>query len=557
LAIEVTAATPATDTEPADTVAARLKLARWAMTTGDHAGCVALGQVLYAELAAAGDWATAADVAVLLAKDCANNLNAELAMLWADRGQQAAVLAGDAQMQAMSCVVMASTHAQEERPAQAIAAMQQALGLLDDHMAIETRRTVFTGVGLSYASMGMPLQALDALRKAVDITLLGTNPLQRARARVNVLYVAVEGYDLLLSVDPTRAASVLTDALQDCQLLENDAQLADNPHARASYCHGAGMVMFRAGRLDLARALLSEVSVDDERTPAMVKRDVLIDLGRVAQAQGDTAAARACAQRAGTLNAMGNKGLRHARDLLQASILADLQGDMPNALALHKRYHARVVSNEHAAFDARVAELSATVAAQSMRLEISDLQARNAGLSSTFKQLTNLALTDALTGAANRRGLEEGFARLRDGGQAMVLAMLDLDHFKQINDKHSHGVGDQVLRQAGRLIADSLRDRDLLGRYGGEEFTALLVETSLPEAVSVAERLRQRVQDHAWQDLSEGLGLTLSVGIVTVRPGEAFEQAVARADVLLYAAKTQGRNRVLAECVEPAPTDRG
>jgi diguanylate cyclase (GGDEF)-like protein len=550
-------AVPAGEAEPAHSTAARLKQTRWAMTTGDHAGCVAQGQALYAERVAAGDSAVAADVAVLLAKDHANNLNAEMAMLWAQRGQQAAVLAGDAQLQAMSCVVMASTHAQEERPAQAIAAMQQALGLLDDHMAIETRRTVFTGVGLSYASMGMPLQALDALRKAVDITLLGTNPLQRARARVNVLYVAVEGYDLLLSVDPGRAASVLHEALRDCELLENDAQLANNPHARASYCHGAGMVMFRAGRLDLARTLLSEVSVDDERTPAMVRRDVLIDLGRVAQAQGDAAAAQACAQRAGALNALGNKGLRHARDLLQASLLADLQGDLAGALALYKRYHARVVSNEHAAFDAQVAELSATVAAQSMRLEISDLQARNAGLSSTFKQLTDLALTDALTGAANRRGLEEGFARLRDGGQTMVLAMLDLDHFKQINDQHSHGVGDQVLRQAGRLIADSLRDRDLLGRYGGEEFTALLVETNLPEAVSVAERLRQRVQDHPWQDLSDGLGLTLSVGIVTVRPGEAFEKAVARADLLLYAAKTQGRNRVLAESVGPSSADGG
>jgi two-component system, cell cycle response regulator len=281
----------------------------------------------------------------------------------------------------------------------------------------------------------------------------------------------------------------------------------------------------------------------------------LIDLGRVAQAQGDSAAAQACALRATTLSATGHKSLRHARDLLQASVLAELQGDLPGALALHKRYHARVVSNEHAAFDARVAELSATVAAQSMRLEISDLQARNAGLSSTFKQLTNLALTDALTGAANRRGLEEGFARFRDGGQAMVLAMLDLDHFKQINDKHSHGVGDQVLRQAGRLIADSLRDRDLLGRYGGEEFTALLVETTLSEAIRVADRLRQRVQDHAWQALANGLGLTLSVGIVQVRLGEAFEQAVARADALLYAAKAQGRNRVLAETPEPQKTD--
>jgi diguanylate cyclase (GGDEF)-like protein len=489
----------------------------------------------------------------LLAKDHANNLNAEMAMLWAQRGQQAAVLAGDAQLQAMSCVVMASTHAQEERPAQAIAAMQQALSLLDDHMAIETRRTVFTGVGLSYASMGMPLQALEALRKAVDITLLGTNPLQRARARVNVLYVAVEGYDLLLSVDPARAASVLDEALRDCELLENDAQLANNPHARASYCHGAGMVMFRAGRLDLARALLSEVSVDDERTPAMVKRDVLIDLGRVAQAQGDTAAALACAQRAGMLGALGNKGLRHARDLLQASVLADLQGDLRGALALYKHYHARVVRNEQAAFDARLADLSATVAAQSMRLEITELQARNAGLSETFKSLNDLALTDGLTGVSNRRGLEQKFDALRATGQNVVLVMLDLDHFKQINDRFSHGVGDKVLRQAAALMGAALRERDQLARYGGEEFTALLAGTDLPEAFAAAERMRKSVLAFDWASVAPGLQLTISAGMVAVAQGESFQSAAARADALLYQAKSMGRNRVVMDDPQAAP----
>jgi diguanylate cyclase (GGDEF)-like protein len=549
----VTSALPAADAKPAQSTAARLKQVRWAMTTGDHAGCVAQGQALYAELVAAGDSAIAADVAVLLAKDHANNLNAEMAMLWAQRGQQAAVLAGDAQLQAMSCVVMASTHAQEERPAQAIAAMQQALSLLDDHMAIETRRTVFTGVGLSYASMGMPLQALEALRKAVDITLLGTNPLQRARARVNVLYVAVEGYDLLLSVDPARAASVLDEALRDCELLENDAQLANNPHARASYCHGAGMVMFRAGRLDLARALLSEVSVDDERTPAMVKRDVLIDLGRVAQAQGDTAAALACAQRAGMLGALGNKGLRHARDLLQASVLADLQGDLRGALALYKHYHARVVRNEQAAFDARLADLSATVAAQSMRLEITELQARNAGLSETFKSLNDLALTDGLTGVSNRRGLEQKFDALRATGQHVVLVMLDLDHFKQINDRFSHGVGDKVLRQAAALMGAALRERDQLARYGGEEFTALLAGTDLPEAFAAAERMRKSVLAFDWASVAPGLQLTISAGMVAVAQGESFQSAAARADALLYQAKSMGRNRVVMDDPQAAP----
>jgi tetratricopeptide (TPR) repeat protein len=195
-------------------LAARLQQAQWAMSTGDHASCVALGQRLYADANGAADLSMAADVAVLLAKDYANNLNTEMSMQWAERGLQAATVAGMAHLQAVSRVVMASIHAQEERPAQAIAAMQQALAQLDDQMSIEVRRTVFTGVGLSYGSMGMPLQALDALRRALDIALTGANALQRTRARVNVLYTAVESYDLLLTVDEPRAAQILAEALR-------------------------------------------------------------------------------------------------------------------------------------------------------------------------------------------------------------------------------------------------------------------------------------------------------------------------------------------------------
>jgi diguanylate cyclase (GGDEF)-like protein len=346
---------------------------------------------------------------------------------------------------------------------------------------------------------------------------------------------------------------LLLDAQAECEQLKSDAGLAGNQHARSSYCHAAGMVMHRAGQHEMARVLLSEIAIDSEQVSHYVKRDLLIALGQVAMSQGDTPTAIAYAQRALQTQALDDASLRHAGDLLRASELAQLLGDAPRALALHKRYHARVIRNEHAAFDARVAELSATVAAQSMRLEINDLQQRNAGLSSTFKQLSDLALRDALTGAANRRGLEEAYGAVRDVGAPLVLAMLDLDHFKQINDRYSHGVGDQVLREAGRLMAESLRDGDRLGRYGGEEFTALLVQTALPEAFGVVERLRQRVQAFAWDQIAPGLQVSLSAGTVMVRPGELFEHAVSRADVLLYAAKAQGRNRVLAEDIPASP----
>jgi diguanylate cyclase (GGDEF)-like protein len=532
-----------------DSFERRLAHAGAAMSLGDHAACSHACQSLYVDAQAASDSNMAAEAAVLLAKDFSNAHDLTQCMHWAELGLKSAVACQAAQLQAVAWVVMASTNARLEEPVKSVVGIQQALALLDDGMTVEVQRSVFTGIGLSYMSLGMPLQALVTLEKASAVVQAAGNPSQRARARVNVLFAIVASYDLLVLLDTPRATKLLADAQRECQLLKVDAQLAGNAHAWASYCHAAGMVMHRLGNMAQARTMFEAVLQADSQMPSIVKRSVLIRLGQVFWAQGDADQALFCAQNASALRSGEDSSLRLAEDLLQASELAELMGDPASALALYKRYHARVVRNEQASFDARVADLSATVAAQSMRLEISDLQARNAGLSSTFKQLNDLALTDALTAAANRRGLEQAFSRLRANGQTVVLAMMDLDHFKQVNDRFSHGVGDQVLREAGRLMAESLRDRDNLGRYGGEEFTALLVDTALPEALIVAERLRERVQGFNWASIADGLAVTISVGVVAVRAGEGFAEAVARADVLLYAAKAQGRNRVLAEAL--------
>ncbi len=532
-------------------LAQRLVLASTAMSLGHHTACSQACQALYADALAAGDFVMAAEAAVLMAKDFSNAQDLAQCMHWAELGLQAAVTSQSRQLQAVAWVVMSSTNAKLQEPAKAVMGIQRALALLDAGMTAEVRRAVFTGIGLSYMSLGMPQQALVTLEKASVVVQADGNPSQRARARVNVLFAMVASHDLLVSLDAHAAATLLDDAWRECDLLKVDAQLAADAHAWASYRHAAGMVLFRAGDLPGALSSFEAVLQADLEMPPLVHQAVLIRLGQVLLAQGDPARARVCAQKANALRSDDSVVLRLADDLLQASDLAELMGDSAAALRLYKRYHARVVRNEQAAFDARTADLSATVAAQSMRLEISDLQARNAGLASTFKQLNDLALTDVLTAAANRRGLEEAFVSLR-ADHSMVLAMMDLDHFKLVNDRFSHGVGDQVLREAARLMDEALRDRDRLGRYGGEEFTALFVDTTLPDALVIAERLRDRVQTHIWAGIAEGLAVTISVGVVSVIPDESFAQAVARADVLLYAAKAQGRNRVLAEGV-PGP----
>jgi diguanylate cyclase (GGDEF)-like protein len=130
----------------------------------------------------------------------------------------------------------------------------------------------------------------------------------------------------------------------------------------------------------------------------------------------------------------------------------------------------------------------------------------------------------------------------------MSVLMVDIDHFKQINDEHGHLVGDIVLRDVARVMREALRTVDAVGRYGGEEFMIILPHTPREEAWKTAERLRQKVADHAFTSSRKGAGLhvTVSVGVASY-PSEKVDTPSAlirAADEALYRAKEKGRNRV-------------
>ena len=160
-------------------------------------------------------------------------------------------------------------------------------------------------------------------------------------------------------------------------------------------------------------------------------------------------------------------------------------------------------------------------------------------------EFEHIASHDPLTQVLTRRvfmdACTQELARCRRHGRSMALLLLDIDHFKAINDTHGHQTGDQVLVDFSRRIAGLLRRPDLLARFGGEEFVLLLPETSQEEAVAVAERILARVAEPA-----EGLPpITVSIGVATNRPDEAeIDALLARADRALYKAKDEGRNRV-------------
>lgn len=175
------------------------------------------------------------------------------------------------------------------------------------------------------------------------------------------------------------------------------------------------------------------------------------------------------------------------------------------------------------------------------------------------ERLKHIGLTDPLTGVNNRRYVErrllEEIGRNRRQQNALSCMYIDIDHFKQINDRIGHQAGDEVLRGVAGRIKAELRLSDALGRFGGEEFVVLLIDADLDDAVSVAERIRQSIAEQPLV-LGDGerLDVTVSIGVASLfHPGrnepieKTAQQFVARADQALYQAKAGGRNRVVAD----------
>jgi two-component system cell cycle response regulator len=165
-------------------------------------------------------------------------------------------------------------------------------------------------------------------------------------------------------------------------------------------------------------------------------------------------------------------------------------------------------------------------------------------------ELERLAYTDPLTKIPNRRFVLRQLDALRSGarrhGRPVSVAMIDIDHFKAVNDRFGHEAGDGVLIEVARRLQGRLRGEDVLGRYGGEEFLALLPDTAPEGAATVAEGMRRTVGEQELQVCGEPLRVTVSVGHATFDGEEPGERLVARADDALYAAKRAGRDRVRA-----------
>jgi diguanylate cyclase (GGDEF)-like protein len=179
--------------------------------------------------------------------------------------------------------------------------------------------------------------------------------------------------------------------------------------------------------------------------------------------------------------------------------------------------------------------------------------AKNIFLRQTNESLEYIASHDILTGLPNRRYFHEymgkEMARMKRFDHRSSLLILDIDHFKSVNDRHGHTAGDDVLKELGSIISSNIREVDLAARWGGEEFTILLTHVDEKNAYMIANRLREVIESRLFVSEEIDFSITVSIGLVIIQPDSKFsvDEAIIMADKALYMAKEKGRNRVCAQ----------
>ncbi|WP_178091518.1 GGDEF domain-containing protein [Halopseudomonas laoshanensis] len=182
------------------------------------------------------------------------------------------------------------------------------------------------------------------------------------------------------------------------------------------------------------------------------------------------------------------------------------------------------------------------------RIQVMEVEAQT--FRNHLEEQRQRAMIDSLTGMANRAGLqkrmEEEFERWQRYGGELLMAVLDVDHFKSINDRFGHLAGDKVLRLIAQQLSRRLRKSDFIGRFGGEEFVLLMPGTTVEQAASALEALRQGIEESPFHFKTERVTITISVGYTAFKRDDTLDEVFGRADRAMYQAKEQGRNRIVS-----------
>ena len=360
--------------------------------------------------------------------------------------------------------------------------------------------------------------AREAITRAMDLVQAAV-PNRFARAVIHSTSADI----WLRAGEPQQA---LDDAERSLELLAQDSE--PNPYVLGASVHAQVKARIALGRFDEARHAGEETLVWlGDRLP----RTRSVILGAVAQALRE----------AGRIEA-AYETLERSVELERQAVteISELQLSLERATL-----QAHIARNESDALAVKNRELAEAH---------SQLEIRTRQLESLQEQLRDQAERDWLTGVHNRRFLARELARPSAGrfGEVLSVAVVDLDHFKSINDRFGHNVGDRVLARSAALLCEAVRTSDVVVRSGGEEFLLLMPATTLSAARACCERVREAINAEAWDEIAQGLTLSTSIGLATAGDSTDLEALVKLADHHLYVAKREGRNRV---SVAPDPIE--
>ncbi|WP_169307428.1 GGDEF domain-containing protein [Chitiniphilus eburneus] len=412
----------------------------------------------------------------------------------------------------------------------------QCLDVSRDHAAQESYVMALIGIGQIYFAHQDFDTALRHHEKARDALNAEVPEHLHAMVPINI------GMDLL-------QLRRLDEALHELEIGLNRALHTKNREFEADAHHAIGLVRLAQGQPDLAeRHLYIAIDVCQRFGKLWGEANSRVAMGQVELARGHPVGAIRHLQEAREL--AYQIGAQHL--LLQVELhfatAQEMLGEYAQALQHFKHYHDRQleVMRQTSPFKMQAMEMRLEI--EKARLENDGLKRQHASQRRELRRAERMASQDSLTGVLNRRGLERlggtVFGRCREDGTPLALLLLDIDHFKLVNDEFGHLVGDKVLRQVAALLKSGCRQDDVVGRFGGEEFLVLLPGRDIHAAVEVAERLRRLVAEWSWNHIVEGLGLTLSVGVAERQYELTLTELIENADRHLYGAKTSGRNRV-------------
>ncbi|WP_273429447.1 diguanylate cyclase [Chitinibacter tainanensis] len=282
----------------------------------------------------------------------------------------------------------------------------------------------------------------------------------------------------------------------------------------------------------------------------------LLSLGRLKIQQGASDAAEHLLTQALALAETHESNQQRLQIHRELSALYEQRGDFIRATMHHIGYHEHYQQQIRQHTRQNLAALSSRRLRQAeiklrllrSELEIRQLRQQRHQEQERLERLETAAYRDALTGVYNRRALDEQLPQLiqqlAEQNLPLCLLMIDFDHFKQVNDHYSHQIGDVVLQTGMQLLQGMIRDTDILARFGGEEFVLALPKIHAGQAMQIAERMRRKIADYPWNEVTAGLKVTISLGCAQWHPGMRPAELIQHADLGLYAAKNGGRNRV-------------